>query len=44
MVFPQRRQSQETSDRTVSQPEVVENHSEEADEKTAGNDPFAPVQ
>ena len=32
------------SDRTVSQPEVVENHSEEADEKTAGNDPFAPVQ
>ena len=32
------------SDCAVSQPEVVENHGEEADEKNAGNDPFAPVQ
>lgn len=32
------------SDRTVPQPEVVENHGEEAGEKTAGNDPFAPIQ
>ena len=32
------------SDRTVSQPEAVENHSEEAGEKNGGNDPFAPVQ
>lgn len=32
------------SDCAVSQPDVVENHSEEAGEKNAGNDPFAPVQ
>ena len=32
------------SDCAVSQTDVVENHSEEAGEKTGGNDPFAPVQ
>ena len=32
------------SDCEVSQPDVVENHSEEAGEKNTGNDPFAPVQ